>query len=52
MKVLGSRRFILAILGILVLGGLGFHMKQEIGLHIATIVVGVAAANSFQGKEK
>ena len=50
--MLSSRRFILAILGILVLGGLGFHMKQEIGLHIATIVVGVAASNAFQKKDK
>ena len=50
--MLGSRRFVLAILGILVLGGLGFHMKQEIGLHIATIVVGVAASNAFQKRDK
>lgn len=50
--MLGSRRFILAMVGILVLGGLGFHMNQEIGLHIATIVVGVAASNAFEKKDK
>ena len=50
--MLGSRRFVLAILGILVLGGLGFYMDQKIGLHIATIVVGVAASNAFQKKDK
>lgn len=50
--MLGSRRFILALVGIAVLGGLGFVMKQEIGLHIATIVIGVAASNAFEKKEK
>ena len=50
--MLGSRRFILALVSIAVLGGLGFHMKQEIGLHIATIVVGVAASNAYQKKDK
>ena len=49
--MLGSRRFILAMVGIVVLGGLGFYMKQEIGLHISTIVVGVAASNAFEKKD-
>ena len=49
MEMLGSRRFLLALIA---LGGLIYlgHTGQQTGLHIATLVIGVAAANAYQKK--
>ena len=49
MVMLGSRRFVLSLIG---LGGLIYlgHTGQQVGLHIATLVIGVAAANAYQSK--
>ena len=53
MKMLGSRRFILAMFSVIVLGYLGHNSKaSDVAMPIATVVVGVAAANSYSEKKK
>ena len=48
MIMLGSRRFVLSLIGLGGLIYLGPIRTRQVGLHIATLVIGVAAANAYQ----
>jgi hypothetical protein len=52
-QLLNSRRFVLGLFAIFALAVLGMYCeKTDVALSIATIVVGIAGANAYQGKGK
>jgi hypothetical protein len=52
MKVLKCRRTVVALFAITCLTVLGYFKAMEVAASIATIAMGVAAANAFQGKKE
>lgn len=53
-KILNCRRSTLALISILILGGLGFHLSsaEYIAVAISGIVIGVAGSNAYEKKDK
>ena len=50
--VIGSRRFILALVSVGCLTALGFYTSStDVAIAISAVVVGVAGANAFEGRK-
>lgn len=50
LKIWNCRRSSIAVICILVLGGLGYLKGMDVSMSIATIAIGVAGANAFEKK--
>jgi len=45
-----DRRFVVSILAIIVLGGLGYTKGLDVAMSIATVAIGLAGANAYEKK--
>lgn len=50
LRLLGSRRWTISMFAIACLAALGIHNNLDTSMSIATVAVGLSAANSFQKK--
>jgi len=51
-KILKCRRSSMGLIGMLLLFSLGYVKGSDVGLHIATICMAVAAANAYEGVKR
>lgn len=47
-QILNCRRSSIALISILVLGGLGFAKGADVAMAISTVAIGLAGANAFE----